>query len=34
MKNIWQTGLGVASLVTMVAAVWMALVGAPTEAEQ
>ena len=34
MKNIWQTGLGLVTLAAMVAAVYMALVGAPTEAEQ
>jgi len=34
MKNTWQTGLGLVTLAAMVAAVYMALVGAPTEAEQ
>ncbi len=34
MKNAWQTGLGVVTLAAMVVAVYMALVGAPTEAEQ
>ena len=34
MKNTWQTGLGLVTLAAMVVAVYMALVGAPTEAEQ
>jgi len=34
MKNAWQTGLGLVTLTAMVVAVYMALVGAPTEAEQ
>lgn len=34
MKNRWQTGLGLVTLAAMVVAVYMALVGAPTEAEQ
>jgi heme exporter protein C len=34
MKNAWQTGLGLVTLAAMVVAVYMALVGAPTEAEQ
>ncbi len=34
MKNTWQTGLGLLTLAAMVVAVYMALVGAPTEADQ
>ncbi len=34
MKNKWQSGLGLVTLAAMVAAVYMALVGAPTEADQ
>jgi len=34
MKNAWQVGVGVVALATMVAAIWMSLINAPTEAEQ
>jgi len=34
MKSAWQLGIGTAALATMIAATWMSLVGAPTEADQ
>ena len=34
MRNGWQVGLGAATLIAMPSALWMALVYAPTEAEQ
>src|SRR5580704_10331872 len=34
MKSAWQLGIGAVTLATMMAATWMSLVGAPTEADQ